>query len=231
MNRIRPSAALLGAGLLFTGLASCSAHLFSGVPAIDRSRPVALIELRGSPARLGATTSEGVVFLNDAEATGPCRVHYFLGPDLVVDDGTVEKVGGVYHRAAIDLKTQAVPVLTRELVATDQLLAMVLRGRDVEVVDVQLANDAGVEGYALQWPGRPLPAGTGIFTYGSGHLADELTFVGLANGMATLAGDGAPTRYITFTGPARMREALATPRPIFHKREVIHRPDGISVAR
>ena len=38
-------------------------------------------------------------------------------------------------------------------------------------------------------------------------------------------------RYITFAGPARIREALAMPRPMFKDRKVKHRPDGISVAR
>ncbi len=216
-------------------LGSCSTHLFTGmlegVPSIDRSRPVALIEVRDQPAKLGATTNEGIVFLNASNAKGPCRVHYFLAGDLIVDDGEIIPFGGAYAIADIILKTQAVPVLTRELTAEDELVALVLEDRDVEYLDVTLSKHSAVSGYAIDWPDRDLPEGTGIFTYRSGAQAGELTFVGLASGMATLNQNGTTTKFITFTGPARMREALATPRPLYKKREVIHRPDGISISR
>ena len=212
-------------------LNSCSAHLFSSVYFPDKTRPVALIEVRGQPAKLGATTSEGIVFLNDQNATGPCRVHYFLGPDLVVDDGEIAKLGGVYYVADIGLKTQAVPVMTRELTKDDEIVAIVLDGNDVVTIPLQLANDGYVEGYALAWPGRELPEGTGIFRVRTGRNAGDLQFVGLARGLATLTVDGTKRRYIGFTGPARMREALATPKPMFRPRRVEYRPDGITIIK
>lgn len=212
-------------------LGSCSAHLFSSVHLPDRTRPVALIEVRGQPAILGATTAEGIVFLNEENATGPCRVHYFLGPDLVVDDGEIAKLGGVYYLADIALKTQAVSVMTRELTKADELVAIVLTGMDVLRIPVQLANDGHVEGYAIAWPGRELPRGTGIFRVRTGRNAGDLQFVGLASGLATLTVDGAKRRYIGFTGPARMREALATPKPLFPPRKIEYRPDGIIIIK
>lgn len=212
-------------------LSGCSAHWFSSVPSIDRTRPVALIDVRGQASKLGATTNEGIMFLDQAGAKGPCRVHYFLGGDLIQDDGVIEPLEGVYSRAVIDLKTQAVPVLRRELTAEDELLAIVLVGRSVENVSVSLTTHQAVKGYALDWPGRDLPAGTAIFTYQTGAHAGELTFVGLASGLATLDIGGTKTKFITFAGPARMREAMANAKPLFQRRKVIHRPDGISISR
>ena len=218
--------------LLGVTLSSCSAWFFSsGLRHPDRSRPVVRIELRGHPAQLGATTTEGIVFLNADKATGPCRVHYFLGPDLIVEDGAVGELRGGYALAEIDLKSQAVPVLTREPVPEDELVAIVLSGADITRVSVQLANGAVASGYALEWPGVELPLGTGIFRVRTGRNAGDLQFVGLANGLATLTSAAESKRFITFTGPARMREALATPRPLFKPSRIKHRPDGISIRK
>ncbi|MCB9869388.1 MAG: hypothetical protein H6836_03180 [Planctomycetes bacterium] len=216
---------------LLAGSSACSVHLFSGVHEIDRSRPVARIEVRGQADKLGATTTEGVVFLSADGASGDCRVHYFLGPDVLVDDGVIRRLGGVYDIALIDLKTQAVPVLDRELADGDKLVALVWAGRDVERITVRVAHDDAVTGYALEWPGRALPRGTGIFLEDTAERAGQLTFVGLASGLATLRRGNQEKRFITFTGPARMREALAVPRPSYAPREVRHRPDGISISR
>ncbi len=227
--RIRP--ALVLCSVVCAALGSCSAHWFSGVRYPDRSRPVVLIELQGKSPRLGATTSEGIVFLNEDQASGTCRVHYFLGPDLLVESGVVSKLGGVYDVANIDLKTQAVPVLTRELTEEDRLVALLLVGRSVERLEVYLSDDDLAVGDALRWPGRELPAGTGIFRERTGRNSGDLQFVGLARGLATLTTNGKERRYITFTGPTRMREALATPKPMFGKRLIKHRPDGISISK
>jgi len=209
----------------------CSAHLFSGVRDIDRTRPIALIDVRDQASKLGATTEEGIVFLDQEGAKGPCRVHYFLAGDLLVEDGTIEPLGGVFSRARIDLKTQAVPVLRRELTENDQLLALLLVGHSVERLHVSLTRHPAVKGYALDWPGRDLPRGTAIFTYGTGRSSGDLIFVGLASGMATLNSGGAKTRFITFAGPARMREALTHAKLMFRKHEIKHRPDGITISR
>ena len=219
---------LLSLGLL----SSCSWWWFSTVIHPDRSRPVALIELVEKPSRLGVTTDHGIVFLNEDDAVGACRVHYFLGDDLVVESGELREVGGLYHLAEIDLKTPAVPMIDRDLRVGDALVAIVLdvEQGSVDRIDVELAS-GDVEGYALKWPGRDLPAGAGIFLVRDDKFAGELKFVGLATGLATRAGPNGTEKFITFAGPARIREALALPRPMFRKRKVIHRPDGISVAR
>ncbi len=217
--------------LLYLALSGCTTHLFSGDPKIDRSRPVAVVDIRGQASRLAATTDEGIVFLDKSTTETPCRVHYFLGPDLIVDDGIVEPLGGVYSRANIDLKTQAVPTLKRELTADDRLVALLLVGRNVVRLDVSLTKHSAVKGYAIDWPGQDLPEGTGIFTHITGVNERGLAFVGLATGIAKLNIAGDETKFITFTGPARMREAMANAKPVFQKHKVIHRPDGITISR
>lgn len=212
-------------------LSGCTAHLFSSTPTIDRSRPVALVDIRGQASKLAVTTDEGIVFLDKSTAQAPCRVHYFLGPDLIVDDGTIEPLSGVYSRATIDLKTQAVPALKRELTADDKLVALLLVERKVVRVPVSLTKHTAVKGYAIDWPGQDMPEGTGIFTNLTGVDKGKLAFVGLATGIAKLHSGGTETKFITFTGPARMREAMANAKPVFQKRKVIHRPDGITISR
>jgi hypothetical protein len=224
---------LIGASAVFcAALSSCSAWWFStGIVRPDQTRPVCRIELRNQPTKLGATTAEGIVFLNAEGATGACRVHYFLGSDMIIEDGVVGELGGGYALAQIDLKTQAVPVMTRELTADDELVALVMVGRSVERIDVELADDSIAAGYALRWPGRTMPAGTGIFVVRAGQNAGDLHFAGLANGLVTVTTATGSKRYITFTGPARMREAMATPKPMFKPHKIKHRPDGISVKK
>ncbi len=219
-RRLAAASSLLAVG--------CSHGLFSGVDVPDRSRPVARIETRGG-VEYGATTAAGVLFLGRTATEGPCRVHYFLGEVAtpLVEDGRIRHVGGVYYAAEIDLKTQAVPLLEREATADDALLAIVHAGTGTRELPVRLARGEGLEGDVLEWPGEPLPAGTGVFARGD----DGLRFAGLVAGEAVVDANGASDRYLVFTGTDRLREALATPRPHPRATRVLHRPDDISVVK
>ena len=75
-------------------LPACTAHLFSSVDVVDRSRPVVRIETRGG-TEFGAATELGILFLGRTATEGPCRIHYWLGPDPVTTDGTIEHAGAV----------------------------------------------------------------------------------------------------------------------------------------
>ena len=88
-----------------------------------------------------------------------------------------------------------------------------------------------MQGYALKWPGRDLPHGTAIFRRRTDHASGDLQFVGLCRGVATLRRGADAERFIAFTGPSHMREALAVPKPMFTPRKVIHRPDDITVEK
>lgn len=208
--------------LLLAALPACT-QFFASVPMPDNSRPVARIETRQG-VEYGAATTEGLLFLGRNASSGPCRVHYFLGATPVVEDGDIVPFGGVYSRADIDLKHQRAPLLTRDLRADDELVALLHTGLDAERVAVRLASDARVEGDALADPGRSLPLGTPLFV----DQPDGLAFVGLVAGSATLA-DG--SRFWLFTGIERMREALATARPHPKRENVKHRPDDITVIK
>ena len=214
---------------LCAGLTSCAAHLFSrAIPLPDRSRPVVRIETRDG-VEYGAATSEGILFLNQQGSSGPCRVHYFLGQRLLTESGEIVPFAGVYHQAAIDLKHQWAPVLTRDILPTDQLFVILMRGGDVKYVRVRLATDEGVEGDALQWPGRELPAGAGVWVR---RDVKTYIFAGLVSALAEVTGaDGKSRKYYLFTGPARLREALAQPRRMFPRTKIKHRPDDISVIK
>lgn len=213
----------VGSILLSLLLASCTAHLFSTLPMPDRSRPIARIETRGG-VEYGATTREGILFLGRTAQSGPCRVHYWLGPTLVVEDGYIEPAGGVFYRAMIDLQHQNVRLLPRDLTAADRIFAMVFSAGGVTEVPVRLANLAAVEGDVLVDPGRPLPAGASLFV----RAADgDLQFAGLV--AAELRLDG--TRLIAFAGPDRLREALLSPQLHPKPPVPIHRPDGISIVK
>lgn len=209
-------------------LSSCAFHLFS--PALvppDRTRPVVRIETRDG-VEYGAATSEGILFLNQQGSSGPCRVHYFLGHRLMIESGEIVPFAGVYHLAEIDLKHQWAPVLTRDLHKNDDLYVILMSGRDVERIPVQLATGEGIQGDVLAWPGRELPAGTGVWV-----KQDEETylFAGLVSALAELKSGSRVDKYYLFTGPARLREAFAHPRRTFRPLKVKHRPDDITVVK
>lgn len=212
--------------LLTLALCSCTAHLFSGVPMPDHSRPVVRIETRGG-VEYGAATSEGIVFLGYTAKAGPCRVHYFLGSTPVVEDGLIEPLGGVLARVDVDLKQQCAPLLGRDPSEQDELVALVHAGMSVQELPVRLAHGAQVAGDLIEWPGRTLPAGTGIFV----RADDRWSFVGLVSGEAEVERAGVKQRYCTFAGADRLREALATPRHWPLQQSVKHRPDDISLVK
>jgi len=210
--------------LLLLPLAACSAWLFSGEDRVDRSRPVALIETTGG-VEYGATTEFGILTLGRSATEGPCRVHYFLGPTPLMEEGAIVPTGSVFWRANMDLRTQHLRALDHSPTAEEPLVAMwTVNGLEATRVEVHLANDPGVHGDVLADPGPPLPPGAAIFAQGD----DELLFVGLVSGLATLEGKGLTRRYYTFQGVDRVREMLAIPE-VHPTDSVRFRPDDITV--
>ncbi|MCA8974551.1 MAG: hypothetical protein KDC98_07500 [Planctomycetes bacterium] len=211
---------------LFTG---CSEWFFSGVASPDRSRPVVLVETTGG-IELGAATEYGILTLGRTATEGPCRVHYFLGPTPMVDDGALAATGSLFTRAEIDLKTPTVQVLARAPTAEDELLAMwTPDGKATRLVDVQLCRTPGIEGDVLDHPGEEIPTGAAILRRNDHDL--RLDFVGLIAGRATV--DSGPTkgRYFVFAGVDRIREMLAVPERHPVDYEPKYRPDGITVMK
>ena len=163
--------------------------------------------------------------------SGPCRVHYLLGPTPVVENGDLQATGSVFTRAEIDLKTQQVRTLDRSPTEDDELLVMWLPdGRNVRTVGVDLAEAAAVRGDVLADPGTALPAGATVLCRGTG-TDDVWLFAGLIAGRATLRdGDGEHTYYV-FAGVDRLRELLAQPAPHTVDMRPKYRTDDISILR
>jgi len=214
--------ALVAALPLLTG---CSVWFLSGETHYDRSRPVALVETTGG-VELGATTEFGILTLGRTAETGPCRVHYFLGPTPMIEDGALVATQSVFTRAEIDLKTMAVRAYDRPLTAADELLVMwTPDGTATETVAVRLAQAPGGAGDLLQHPGRDLPAGATVLI---DTRDDGLLFVGLVAGKWTVDGD---RDYYGFAGLDRLRELLAIPQ--VHPTDLVpkYRTDDISVLK
>ncbi|MFN6192564.1 MAG: hypothetical protein ACK5BN_01920, partial [Planctomycetota bacterium] len=181
---------------------------FSGEDRIDRSRPVALVETTGG-VEYGATTEFGVLTLGRTATSGPCRVHYFLGPTPVIESGTLDPAGGVFTRATIDLKTQAARANDRPLRPEDELRVMwTPDGQRERSVRVALASADGVRGDVLAAPDEPLPTGATVL-----RLAEDgkWQFAGLIAARASLAGSASDGEYYVFAGLDRIRELLARP--------------------
>lgn len=189
----------------------------------DRGRPIARIETRGG-VEFGATTREGILFLGRTAQSGPCRVHYWLGPTLVVEDGYIESAGGTLYRARIDLQHQNVHLLPRDLTRADSIVAMLFSPGGVTEVPVQLAGQGQIDGEVLADPGRSLPPGTGIFVRAPDG---DLLFAGLVSAELRLGSQ----RLIAFAGPNRLRETLLTPELFPMPPSPKHRPDGISIVK
>jgi hypothetical protein len=189
-------------------LSGCATWFFSGEDRIDRSRPVALVETTGG-VEYGATTEFGVLTLGRTATSGPCRVHYFLGPTPVIESGTLDPAGGVFTRATIDLKTQAARANDRPLRPEDELRVMwTPDGQRERSVRVALARADGVRGDVLAAPDEPLPTGATVL-----RLAEDgkWQFAGLIAARASLAGSASDGEYYVFAGLDRIRELLARP--------------------
>jgi hypothetical protein len=207
--------------------ASCATWFLDRLPKVDRSRPVALVETTAG-AELGACTELGVLTLGRAATSGPCRVHYFLGPSPMTDDGTLESTGSVFCRADIDLRTQHLRILERPLQPDDTLVAMFTTdGREAQEVPVQLCREPGIEGDVLHAPATPLPAGAAVLA----DTREGYRFCGLVSGRAELQGaSGTRTLYL-FAGVDRVRELLAVPTRHPVEYEPRFRPDDITVLK
>ncbi|HEB51673.1 MAG TPA: hypothetical protein ENI87_00300 [bacterium] len=210
----------------------CSTWFFSGIGArdewIDRSRPVALLETTGG-VEFAATTEYGILSLGRTAVSGPCRVHYFLGPTPLIETGELRAAGGLFTEAVIDLKTQLVRCLDRSLTADDDLQVMwTPDGQSVERVSVALATGEGLAGDLLRDPGVELPAGATLLC--RGPRGDAL-FAGLIAGRATVHDGPAKGRYYVVAGPDRVRELLAVPRKWPIDLEPKYRSDDISVMK
>jgi hypothetical protein len=223
LNRPFTTAAVCLLGIL----SSCSWGLFSGVPTVDRSRPVALIETTGG-VEYGATTEFGILMLGRTAMQGACRVHYFLGAVPIIEDGKVIPTGSAFYAADIDLQTQQVRVLDHAPNQGDELLAMWLPdGTSTRSVPVTLASAEGVTGDVIDDPGEDLPPGAAIFA----KVNNDLRFVGLISGKATLQEPGTVRGYYTFAGIDRVRELLAVPTLWPPDFEPHFRPDSIHVLK
>ena len=207
-------------------LTSCAVWFFSGESWMDRSRPVALVETTGG-IELGATTEFGVLTLGRSAATGPCRVHYFIGPTPLIETGELVATGSMFTRAEIDLKTQHVRTLDRPLTPTDELVVMwTADGQTTQTVEVQLANAEGITGDVLKDPGKPLPTGATVLCRGAdgGWL-----FAGLIAGNAEIADAPARGTWFVFAGIDRVREMLAVPSRYLQEDTAKYRTDDITV--
>lgn len=203
-------------------LMGCTQWLFSGTPYPSNERPVMRIETRGG-TEMGVGTEAGILFLGRTASDGPCRIAYWLGPTPMVEDGVVERWAGVFYRANMDLKHQRARFLDRDLAPDEPLVAMVYAGAQVEEFALQRVHEPTVQGDVVAWPGRDLPAGTGVFV----REDDGLKFVGLIAGCIDIGSK----RYLVHTGTTAMREAMLTAKPHTTPRQVRHRPDDITIEK
>ena len=201
---------------------ACTGWLFSGVQYPSQERPVVRIETQKG-VELGAATTDGILFLGRTAQSGPCRVLYYLGPTPLEESGVIRPAGGVYFRAEIQLKHQSAPLLAREPTPEDPLVAMVFAGREVLTLPLRLWRGDGVAGSLLEWPGRPLPAGTPVFT----PIDGRYHLVGLVAGKATIDSGGQQRELLVYAGMDRLREMLHAPTVYPPPKEVIFRPDDI----
>lgn len=227
MGRVAHRATLI-ALLALTG---CSARLFQtqSNPLPSKRTPLVRIETR-TGVEYGAATDHGILFLGRTAQKGPCRVHYYLGDQMFVEDGMIRHRGSVLYEAEIDLKHQRIPLLDRDVLFEDELLALTLEGYDTVEHPVHLVRELGIDGDVVTAPGAAIPAGTPLVIRRGPD--DDFVLAGLIAGAATLevAAD-TESRVLVFAGPARFREMLLVPEPDPKPRRAKHRPDGITVVK
>ena len=213
---------VLGTLVAALSASGCSNWFLSGVPYPDRTRPVVRIETRGG-VEYGAATELGVLFLGRSAKRGPCRVHYFLGEQLLVDDGEIEAFGGVFWRAELGRRHSAARLWTSPVGPGDELIAIVIDGGRAVDVPVRVAQLEGVHGDVLGVPPRALPAGTPLFV----AKDDQMCFVGLVSAEASVSVPGQlERRYVLFAGIDALRRALELPENDRADVRIEYRPDG-----
>ncbi len=212
----------MGCAALATLSSSCTAWLFSGVPMPSNERPVMRIETRQG-VEAGVGTDAGILMLARTASDGPCRVHYWLGPTPLVEDGEIVPWAGVFYRADIDLKHPHAEFIDRELTPSDQLIALVPEVGRVDELPLTRVSNAEVQGDVVAWPGRDLPVGTGVFV----RQDDRWRLVGLIGGVLELGGE----RYYVHTGTSALRDALLTAQPHPRPHKIKHRDDDVLVDR
>ena len=222
---MRSMTVLLGSLLLLPG---CSTWFFSPVDQVDRSRPVALLETTGG-VEFAATTEFGILSLGRTATSGPCRVHYFLGPTPLIETGELQSTGSIFTEAEIDLKTQLARVLDRSPTPTDKLSVMwTPDGERCESIPVELAAGEGLAGDLLRDPGVELPSGATLLCRGP---AGETMFAGLIAGLATIHDGPAAGRYYVVAGIDRVRELIAIPRNYSVDLVPKYRTDDITIMK
>ncbi len=223
MSMLPKTCSLLACALL----ASCAQWIFSGRPEPSRMRPVALVETTGG-VEFGATTEFGVLTLGRTAATGPCRVHFFLGENPIIEDGSLSSVTPTFCRADIVLATQRIRVLDRPLQDGDDLVAMYTPdGTSLVQRVVTRGTGSGAAGDLLDADGAELPAGAAILL----DSDDGYRFVGLVTARAELTADGTTRTYHAYAGLDRLRELAAVPVPHPVNTTWDHRPDGVLIRR
>lgn len=223
MSMLHRSCCLVACALL----ASCAQWLFSGPPEPSRQRPVVLVETTGG-VELGATTEFGILVLGRTASNGPCRVHYFLGDDPIVEDGTLTTTTPTFCRADIDLATQRIRVLDRPLQDDESLVAMYTPdGSSLVEVAVSPATGTGATGDLVDAGGAELPAGTALLL----DSREGYRFVGLVTARAELTVEGATRTLHTYAGLDRLRELASVPMPHPVNTTWEHRPDGVLIRR
>lgn len=208
-------------------LASCAQWFFSGRPEPSRMRPVALVETTGG-VEFGATTEFGILTLGRTAATGPCRVHLFLGENPIIEDGAISAATPTFCRADIVLATQSIRILDRPLQDGDELVAMYTPdGSSLVEVPVARAAGMGATGDLVDADGTELPAGAAILLEGN----EGYRFVGLVTARAELTQEGSTRTFHAYAGLDRLRELAAVPVPHPVNTTWDHRPDGVLIKR
>lgn len=219
-----PKVCSLAACVLLT---SCAQWFFSGRPEPSRMRPVALVETTGG-IEFGATTEFGILTLGRTAATGPCRVHIFLGENPIIEDGSLKAATPTFCRADIVLATQSIRVLDRPLQEGDELVAMYTPdGSSLVRFGVTRAAGMGATGDLVDADGAELPAGAAILL----DSTEGYRFVGLVTARAELTHEGSTRTFHAYAGLDRLRELASVPVPHPVNTTWEHRPDGVLIRR
>ncbi len=208
------------------------ALLVSLVAACQGTRKQAdpVLEIRAEGVReLGVSTDYGLVFLGRSARSGTVEVTAWFGDGPSVERAVVEPLGGGLFTAEPDIRLPRVPISFDTPSAGSKLVVVGREGRERWEADVEVRDDANIEGLVVSIPPQ-MEALEGQIGAGVYLALDDNPvhrhLVGLISGKVEFTdANGAVRRYLTVVGPDQMWRLVTYKREYPHKRKFVYRDD------
>jgi hypothetical protein len=159
-------------------------------------------------------------------SAGHAKETVYFGATPVVENSTMETIGGGLCHARLQIQSPSARILTEHPRLDDSLYLLGVRDDRVYVQYVEWATDDDVRGNVLEMPDGFTADQVGAPIFVDRDGIPQL--VGIVKAAAKLQREGQPERwFLTFAGLDQFREAMLERRAAVPQRGVFYREDEI----